>query len=254
MIGLVQKRQRKVSNNNNNITTKEEEDAKTPGESGFRTFLLTALTFVYGCEFMQKCTNRDLIFITNECHALTVVHIIVLALMPWQPAQPLVRELVEILVPMSWGAIGGLLLPATASRTVIFSRASYHIQHWLLTLIPLYYLTQYPSLWNTNSDAVSKPAKLFYAIAKSMVFKICMTLSVAWISWLTMANINLTLCPDPLPAELGRYYRWYLICCVPLFHGITWCLYTNVATLIFTVCNHFKVGNFVRTKHLTKCS
>ena len=43
---------------------------------------------------------------TNECHVLTLLHIMTLALMPFTQARQQVKWIVQIIVPMTWGPIG----------------------------------------------------------------------------------------------------------------------------------------------------
>ena len=43
---------------------------------------------------------------TNECHVLSLLHIMTLALMPFTQARQQVKWIVQIIVPMTWGPIG----------------------------------------------------------------------------------------------------------------------------------------------------
>ena len=86
---------------------------------------------------------------------------------------------------------------------MIFSRVSYYAQHYLLCVTPLFYLLAYPDLLMMASGGqVSWFGRVFQATAKAMAFKVCLVVATAWVSWATMANINLTLCPNPLPGML----------------------------------------------------
>ena len=78
--------------------------------------LLTLISFLLGCEVAFKCANRDVIFLINDCYVLTVIHIVILALMPFPGAQDHVKFLVELVVPLTWEPIGALIVPATQRR------------------------------------------------------------------------------------------------------------------------------------------
>ena len=117
---------------------------------------------------------------------------------------------------------GGLLIPATQTRSILFSRASYYIQHLLLSTAPLFYLTAYPDLIYQTKVLATRDA---------MVLKISMSITTLWISWMTMANINLSLCPDPLP-DFSRFYRLYLMAAMPFLHVLTWLLFTRMAWVL----------------------
>ena len=98
LLGLVPKR--RVSNCN----IADDDSNKSNKREIVRTCLLACFCFTYGCEVAFKCANRDVIFLVNECHVLTAIHILILGLMPF--GNSVVRPLVGMVVPLTWGPIG----------------------------------------------------------------------------------------------------------------------------------------------------
>jgi len=221
---------RTESSSNNNDCNKSNDHHYTPKNQfveGSRSVLLLVYAFIFGCEFMHKCFMRDAIFVVNNCHTLSILQILALALMPVRSARPAVRNLTEILVPMSWGPIGGLLYPATYARTVFFSHTSYYLQHSLLVLTPLFLLlSTHPEILTKRNYSTSS------VIGKSVIFGVGWFNLTHAISLVTLANANLTLCPfDGFPLMMP-HYRIYLNLSIPLLNTLIWYAYFHMAKLV----------------------
>ena len=111
-----------------------------PPPSTSRRLLLVILTFTYGLEVGFKLATRQLIFLLNPCHVLTVINIYILSSGGGPMAQTLHLRTLHYL----HGPILALLLPVTNTLFLPFEAETYWIQHILIVVVPIYLLVTNP--------------------------------------------------------------------------------------------------------------
>ena len=171
------------------------------------------------------------------------------------------KQILETTLYYQAGPLAAVLYPATEERLWTFEKYSYYIHHVLLLLIPIYLHQVYSGKpqhqnINNNNDKIERipqilrnPFDLSWFLHVYGVWLIG-TIPIHWISFFTMANINVTLCPvDGVPGY-GDNYRlhilWFLIFCF-LMSAI---FYTGMTRFTFYVTRMISEWNANRTTNM----
>ena len=168
--------------------------------SPLRIALLVAMSFVFGIEVGFKLATKQIIWLLNPCHVTSIVDIYLLAVPVdyfWFNNGLYVMTLFTL-----HGPIAAMLFPTDGGLVLPFESEIYWIQHWLLVLIPLYFMliddghgyTAHKMEMRTFSTAF-----LFWSIWHWVV--------LMWVGYMTWANAGSMLCPAYSDPFAGPDFR-----------------------------------------------
>ena len=109
-------------------------------DSRLHTFLLLFTTFVYGLQFGYKLSTRQVLFLLNPCHVITVVCVYLLAADPWKP-DSVARAVLLRCLHCLLGPTLALVFPVTNTLFLPLEAATYWVQHVIDLAVPLYLLS-----------------------------------------------------------------------------------------------------------------
>ncbi|ELU15190.1 hypothetical protein CAPTEDRAFT_93026 [Capitella teleta] len=174
--------------------------SKNSDPLGKRIFLL-AHTLIFGIELGFKFSTRQMIWILNPCHVVTIIQIFLLAAPPSKLSAVVFRLHVHGLS----GAIIAMLFPVVNTRLLPFETEVYYIQHLLIIIIP-YYLMRQGGAYTT--EPVMDYSWCLLMMGMLFVYHWALLQGLAILS---LVNLNNMVCPavsDPF------HGRWYRVCAV----------------------------------------
>ena len=156
-------------------------------------------------------------------------------------------QILEATLYYQGGPIAAFLYPATEERIWTFEKYSYYIHHVLLLLVPIYLHRVYSDEWskpdnvNNNNEHKSgflpkrqilqNPLSLDWFLYAYGIY-IGATVIIHWISYYTMANINVSLCPqDGIPGN-GENYRLHSLYWLMVFQLLSAVIYFGLTKLV----------------------
>lgn len=185
-----------------------------------RTFLLLTFAFVYGMEISYKLATKQLAFLLNPCHVISVLEIYLLAALPWAATSRLADGLFKCILHWFHGPLVALIFPVTNTRILPMESEVYWAQHILLVLVPLYLLLCTRGCYSAPQPLDFAWIALAYGIWG--LFHWCVLQATAI---LTLANLGNMLCPAISDPFYGPDYR---------LHGV-WHQFVATA-LMGTIC------------------
>lgn len=162
-----------------------------------RKLLLAALCLIWGIEIGFKLSTRQLIFILNPCHLITLAQLILLI----SPPRRWMHFLFRIQTYAISGATLALCFPVLNTRVLPFEVASYYIHHILMLITP-FYLMRLGGIYNME------PLLNFDWLLMSVgILRLYHYLVLQPISILTEVNLNSMMCPAISDPFNGVWYR-----------------------------------------------
>jgi len=185
-----------------------------------RKLLLAGLCLIWGIEIGFKLSTRQLIFILNPCHMLTLIQLILLI----SPPRRWMHILFRIQTYFCCGATIAILFPVLNTRHLPFEVASYYIHHGLLLITPLYLqrlggniiciilrsieLLRFKEIINKKGIYNMEPLSNWHWSVLSLgLMKLYHFLILQPISYATHVNLNSMMCPAVSDPFRGPYYR-----------------------------------------------
>jgi len=162
-----------------------------------RKLLLAALCLIWGIEIGFKLSTRQLIFILNPCHMITLVQLILLI----SPPRRWMHFMFRIQTYAISGATVAIIFPVLNTRHLPFEVASYYIHHGLMLITP-FYLMRLGGIYNME------PIGNFHWFFMSMgILRLYHYLVLQPISIMTGVNLNSIMCPAISDPFKGQFYR-----------------------------------------------
>lgn len=162
-----------------------------------RKLLLAALCLIWGIEIGFKLSTRQLIFILNPCHMITLAQLVLLI----SPPRRWMHFLFRIQTYAISGATLALCFPVLNTRVLPFEVASYYIHHILMLITP-FYLMRLGGIYNME------PLLNFDWLLMSIgIMRIYHYLVLQPMSMLTEVNLNSMMCPAISDPFNGVWYR-----------------------------------------------
>ncbi len=160
------------------------------------------MAFAYGLELCYKLVSRQFVYALNPCHVLCLVQLIILCASPYSPW---VQTLFKLLLNLMYLPITACVLPVTNTLFLPGELFTYWFEHALLLVIPLYLLMIERTLRCENLTT------LRYTLLAYGAFGIYNFAFLHPVSLVTMANVNLILCPGITDPFSGPNYRLHAL-------------------------------------------
>ncbi|CAH1781600.1 unnamed protein product [Owenia fusiformis] len=167
--------------------------------AGSKRLLLVIMCLTYGIELGFKFATRQMIWILNPCHLVTMVQIYLLA----APPTKLTMALFRMHMHMFSGATLALIFPVVNTRLLPFETAVYWIQHGMIIVIP-FYLMRIGGPFKT--EALKDMNWMIFTCGVLYFIYWCPIQYAAYVSWV---NINSMICPAVSDPFYGPWYRIY---------------------------------------------
>jgi len=193
-----------------------------------RAIHLAVFALVFGVEIGYKLSSRQVIYLLNPCHIISILQLYLLA----SPTSTLSTTIFRLHLYWLVGPLLAVLFPVTNSLLLPQEVTVYWIQHTLILTSPLFLLIRGDyKLEPTNDWAWPGLAFSLYSLYHWLV--------VQPMGILTWANLNSMLCPAICDPFAGPNYRIvataHQAILVPLFGK----LYSNMA--------EFVMDNFIKS-------
>lgn len=163
-----------------------------------KRFLLAALCLVFGLEVGYKVCSRQVLYLLNPCHVITMIEIYLLAAKPGRVSFSVLR----ILVHYVYGAVIAMVFPDTQCRFLPGEVIVYWTQHTMIFFVVPPYLIY---IWGRES---LEPYKEWaWAFFSGILFGVHNHYILQPVALLTHVNLNYVLCPGTVVPFSGPYYR-----------------------------------------------
>ncbi|XP_011409793.2 PREDICTED: transmembrane protein 164-like [Amphimedon queenslandica] len=173
-------------------------DIKLPQSFRTQKLLLVLLTFVFGIELGFKLASKQVLYLLNPCHVITIALIYLLASSPSPTSVAVLRLVIHYL----YGAFIAMILPDTHARHYHGEIPLYWIQHFMIFFVVPPYLVY---SWGIK---VLEPFKeMSWSFFTGSIFGIHHLYIMQPIGILTQVNLNFMLCPATGDPFYGPYYR-----------------------------------------------
>lgn len=169
--------------------------------SASKRILLILHCLVFGTELGFKLASRQMIWVLNPCHIITMVQIFLLAAPPSKFALAIFR----LHMYMLSGAPLALLFPVINTRLLEFEKEIYYIQHILMLIVPVYLLRLGGIYTCEDMNDLS-----WASVAIGIIF-IYHFVPLQIIASLSQVNLNNMLCPAVSDPFSGPMYRIFAI-------------------------------------------
>ncbi|ESN92368.1 hypothetical protein HELRODRAFT_133970, partial [Helobdella robusta] len=157
---------------------------------------LALLSLAFGIEIGFKLSTRQVIWLLNPCHMITMAQIFLLSATPSKTSLIIFRLHLYYLI----GPIIALIIPVVHSRKLLLEREMYFIQHVLILVAP-YFIMKNKAYTVERKNDMSWPV-----MAQGLVFLFHFTVLQA-LSILTQVNIDNIICPASADPFSGQWYR-----------------------------------------------
>ena len=164
-----------------------------------RIGFLVSMTLVFGIEMGFKFATKQLIWLFNPCHVTSVIDIYCLA-MPVDTFKINNSLFIMTLFTMH-GPLAAMLFPTNAGLILPFESEIYWIQHWLLLLIPLYFL-----LVKDGHGYMAHKMEMRWFTMAFLMWSIWHW-GIMWLGYLSWANVGSMLCPAYSDPFAGPNFR-----------------------------------------------
>jgi len=182
-------------------------------------FLLLIFAMVFGIELGFKLANRQMIWLLNPCHMITMLQLYLLS------SKNKLINIVLFKLHLYWltGPLLAILFPVTVTRHLPGEVLIYWVQHFLLVSTPVFLITRdrESSSWNA---AFTRDQDLRWAGLALSLLSLYHWLVLQPIGLLTEVNLNNMICPALSDPFHGQYYRviamGYFSFLLPLVGGL----------------------------------
>lgn len=205
------------------VSLPQKEISKVKTQTAEQILFVTLLT-VFLLEVSYKMLSRQLLWLLNPCHMLTLLQLLLLSF-PSSPA-----SLVMFRLHLYWltGPVLAILFPVTWTREMPGEVANYWFQHILILLVPGYLMTRgsYASMFREQENDENRNYKLDYhsdnrdlgggssipsvsawPLLSYSVFSLYHWLFLQSIGLITQVNLNNMLCPAASDPFYSAQYR-----------------------------------------------
>lgn len=167
---------------------------------------LVIFSIVYGVEVSYKFATKQVIFLLNPCHVLTVTNILVLAAYIGGRAQsPSWQILHRLNCFLIHCPIAAMLFPVTNTLLLPLEVETYWVQHILVAVAPIYNTILLTREYGGKiSRGYFSSAMITYAIFCFYHFIVLQGASLA-----SLANVGNMLCAAPSDPMGPKYYRMH---------------------------------------------
>ena len=172
-------------------------DYNTWSPSNIRLFLMNLMAMAFGMEFCYKLATQQLIFIINPCHMLCLLQIVLLCT---DPSKKSSQILFRILLNLMHLPILACIFPVTNTLFMPGEIFTYWWEHILLLIIPIYLLFE-------NELQPEPILSVTYTLKSYGIFGLYNFLCLQGLAILTLANLNVILCPAMTDPFYGTFYR-----------------------------------------------
>lgn len=166
--------------------------------STMKKVLLVLLCLVFGAEVSYKMASRQVLYLLNPCHIITIIEIYLLASGPSRVTFATLR----ILVHYVYGALVAILFPDTLSRLFPGEVMMYWIQHATIFFIVPPFLIY---VWGPRS--LEPFGEWAWCCFAGILFGVHNHYILQPVAILTQVNLNYVLCPAVVDPFNGPYYR-----------------------------------------------
>ena len=169
-------------------------------------------------------------------------------------------QILETTLYYQAGPLAAILYPATEARLWTFEVYSYYIHHVFLLLIPIYLHHAYSDKPRGNDNdnhgdnkiknipILQNPFNLSWLLHSYGVWMFC-TVFIHWISYYTMANINVSLCPQDGVPGYGDNYRVHSFYHLLFFHLLSASIYAGMIRFSQYLSHMISGWNKTNTKY-----
>lgn len=203
-----------------------------PVEPASKQVLLVILCLVLGVELGYKFSSKQVLYLLNPCHVITMAEIYLLGAKQSPSSMATLRLLIHYL----YGALIAMVLPDTHARLLPFEVPMYWIQHALIFFIIPPYL-----VYTFGIESLEPLTEWAWSCFSGILFGIHHLYIMQPIAMFTQVNLNFILCPANSDPFNGPYYRLAAI-----FHQ-AFCLLT--LGKIYSIALHFLIPKSKKKKH-----
>ena len=169
-------------------------------------------------------------------------------------------QILETTLYYQAGPLAAILYPATEARLWTFEAYSYYVHHVFLLLIPIYLHHAYSEKPRGNNNdnhgdnkmknipILQNPFNLSWLLHSYGVWMFC-TVFIHWISYYTMANINVSLCPQDGVPGYGDNYRVHSFYHLLIFHLLSALIYAGMIRFSQYLSHMVSGWNTINTKY-----
>ena len=156
-------------------------------------------------------------------------------------------QILEITLYYQGGPIAAFLYPATEERVWTFEKYSYYIHHVLLLAVPIYLYNVYSpkqrnkDIMDNNNETknitpqerqiLQNPFDMGWLLYAYGIW-LAGTVIIHWISYYTMANINVSLCPADGVPGYGENYRLHSMYWLMIFQVLSAVIYFGLTKMV----------------------
>jgi hypothetical protein len=166
-----------------------------------RILLLVSICFVFGIEVGYKFASRQLIFLLNPCHLISMVQMYLLA-MPsnyfwWH------STLFRCMLHYLHGPTTAIFFSVTEPLVLPFEKEIYWIQHILILVIPAYMTC----VDDGHGYTSHRPMELNWLLKAFLGWSVWHWIVMQGVSYLTLTNVGSMLCAATSDPFSGPDYR-----------------------------------------------
>jgi len=186
--------------------------------------LFVILLTVFLLEVSYKALSRQMLWLLNPCHMLTLLQLLLL----YFPSSPASRVLFRLHLYWLTGPVLAILFPVTWTREMPGEVANYWIQHFLIILLPGYLMTQgrYAPMFREQEDDENRnymlhhnsdnrdpsggdsgTSAMAWPLLSYSVFSLYHWVFLQSIGLMTQVNLNNMLCPAASDPFYSPHYR-----------------------------------------------
>jgi len=188
-----------------------------------RRVLLMIMCLTFGAEIGFKLASRQMIWILNQCHVVTMIQIYLLV----APPSKLVTGIFRVHIHCLNGAAMAMLFPILNTRHMPFEVEIYFIQHAMMFVIPAYLIRQRGAY---TPEPLGDYSWIHLTIGILLIYH---WMPLQFFALISHVNVNNMMCPAVSDPFHGRWYRIAAAghqALLILFHGKT---YVYVCSWLF---------------------